>query len=631
MLGPVTTHTTTDAAGDFRSAELPEGPWLIAPRAPSIASAPLSESDGLEVLAVAAGAPPSLLRRFACDASGNGRVSAYDAALVLRYVRGMAAALPAWQRCNATSLFFPDVAAAPGMTLSNPFVTSAFCQPGSISVAQGVVPPEGFDFSAVTIGDCDGSGPPPTASPSATTSPIPTATPTRTPTGTAIPTSTSTATRTRTPTVTVTFTPTLTPPPSPSATASATATPTSVVAGTPTPPVDPVACAASASWSPESPTTLYTHSGGEVWLSEAIPTDTGWGIFWLRRDPDLLDKARLYYAHVGFAGEVQVAPIHLRDIGFLPWRRRYYIAAWHEDHFGLLIAEGSTLSYLNLAKDGSLSGQRTVGPRLFNSSLYGQQSDGDMISYPGGFGVIIEGNCSGHLCSYGFRLGADGTPTSSVYNLVDFDYTHQFDPRIAFDGTGFTLLSVKDGGISVAGVVTKYMSSTGSPGSRARVVPSKEYYWDEWPDLAWNGDHLAAIWTENTGRDHGTPWRMRFASFRRNTSGSTTLGENILEVLPGVSRVRHWTTQLHSLGATWFGQYTRFVEGPDFTAVYRWLNDDGETLGLFEPFTVNTDALGSSVHPSPDAGGRMAIVRGDQAGGDIRILLQLAEPPSCGD
>jgi len=384
-------------------------------------------------------------------------------------------------------------------------------------------------------------------------------------------------------------------------------------------------------WHLDPPSTLFTHQSGEVWLTEAIPTDTGWGVFWLRRDPGATSPARLYYAHVGFAGEVQVGPLHLRDVNFLQWRRRYYITAWHQDHFGLLIADGSILSYFNLSKAGVLSGQRTVGPQLFNSALYGQQSDGDMVSYPGGFGVIIEGNCSGHLCSYGFRLGPDGTPTSSVYNLVDFDFTHQFDPRIAFDGNGFALLSVKDGGISVAGVVTKYMTTTGAPSSRARVVPNKEYYWDEWTDVAWNGDHFAAIWTENTGRDHNTPWRMRFASFRRNSSSSTTLGEDIIEVLPGISRVRHWTTQLHSLGATWLGQYTRFVDGPNATAVYRWLNDQGEVLGTLEPFTVNTDALGSNVHPSPDAAGRIAITRAFQEGSEIRVLFQLLDRPTCGE
>jgi len=628
LQGPATTTAVTQGAGDYEAHGLPLGTYLIAPRQAAESTPSLDVADGMRMLAAAVGAVPlSAAEVLACDVTGNGSVSALDAALTFRYVLGLIPTLPAWQTCGSPSIYIPTTVAAPGIIINPPVVSPSQCSSGSISTTLGNAPSSGYDFTAVRIGDCNGNWQPPTpavtftptATPSPTLTSTPTQTPTLTPTGTATPLSTNTVTPTRTSTATPTRTTTITPTQS--------AGPT----GTATAPPDPAACAASAIWNLDPPSTLFTHQSGEVWLTEAIPTDTGWGVFWLRREPGAASPARLYYAHVGFAGEVQVGPLHVRDINFLQWRRRYYLTAWHQDHFGLLIADGSILSYFNLSKTGALSGQRTVGPQLFNSALYGQQSDGDIVSYPGGFGVIIEGDCSGHLCSYGFRLGPDGTPTSSVFNLVDFDFTHQFDPRIAFDGNGFALLSVKDGSISVAGVVTKYMTTTGSPSSRARVVPNKEYYWDEWPDVAWNGDHFAAIWTENSGRDHNTPWRMRFASFRRNASTSTTLGEAIVEVLPGISRVRHWTTQLHSLGATWLGQYTRYVDGPNATAVYRWLNDQGEVLGTLEPFIVNTDALGASVHPSANADGRIAITRAFQDGSEIRVLFQLLDRPTCGD
>ena len=646
LVGPVSAAATTLADGSYAATHLPAGSWLIAPRRATAVAPELEVSDGLRMLAVAAGTVSlDAAERLACDVTGNGKVTALDAALTMRYALGMIPSLPAWETCQSPQIFIPDVAPETGLNVSMPFISPSVCQSGWLSIAETLVPAAGLDFAAVIIGDCDGSWQPPapqptatvtqtstppaSATPSRSTTPSPTATRTYTPSQT--PTRSATPSPTRTPSATPSTPPTSTPSQSatPTSTPTATATSPPAPSGTATVPPDAAACAASAVWNLGAPQTLHTHENGEVWLTEAVPTDTGWGLFWLRRESASLNVVRLYYAHVGFSGEMQVAPVHLRDINFLQWRRRYYLSAWHADHFGLLIADGSTLSYFNLSKAGTLTGQRTVGPQLFNSSLYGHQADGDMISYPGGFGVIIEGNCSGHLCSYAFRLGADGTPTSSVYNLVDFDGTHQFDPRIAFDGTGFALLSVKDGGISTAGVVTKYMTATGSPGSRARVVPNKEYFWDEWTDVAWNGDHFAAIWTENTGRDHNTPWRMRFASFRRDASSSTTLGENIIEVLPSISRIRHWTTQLHSLGATWLGQYTRFVDGPNFAAVYRWLNDDGEVLGTFEPFVANTDALGSNVHPSPAAGGKIAIVRGFQDGSAIKILFQLLDRPTC--
>lgn len=660
--GVSTTAVTTQGTGDFLALGLPLGTWRIEPRQTSETSPSLDVADGLKMLAAAAGALPlSAAERFACDVTGNGTVSALDAALTLRYVLGAIPTLPAWQACGSPTIFLPSTTHTVGVTVFQPLLTPSLCTSGAISATLNSAPWSGYDFTAVRIGDCDGTWQPPAPLPTSTPTrtPSPSLTPTRTLSPSLTPTLAPTATPSRTPTPSPSFTPTRTPSPNftstrtaspsltptrtPSPSLTPTVTPTATPTQTPTPTQpatpgstatalpDPTACAAPAVWNLAPPSTLFTHQNGEVWLTEAIPTDTGWGVFWLRRDADAPSLVRLYYAHVGFAGEVQVGPLHLRNMNSLQWRRRYYITAWHQDHFGMLIAEGSTLYYYNLSKAGVLSGQRTVGPTLFNSALYGQESDGDMVSYPGGFGVIIEGNCSGHLCAYGFRLAADGTPTSSVYNLVDFDYTHQFDPRIAFDGAGFALLSVKDGGISVAGVVTKYMTTTGSPSSRARVVPTKEYYWDEWPDVAWNGDHFAALWTENSGRDHNTPWRMRFGSFRRNSSGSTPLGEAIIEVLPGISRVRHWTTQVHSLGATWLAQYTRYVDGPNATAVYRWLNDQGEILGTLEPFLVNTDALASNVHPSPDAAGRIAITRALQEGSEIEVLFQLLDRPTCGE
>ena len=48
----------------------------------------------------------------------------------------------------------------------------------------------------------------------------------------------------------------------------------------------------------------------------------------------------------------------------------------------------------------------------------------------------IEGDCGGHSCSYAFRLGPNGDVTGGVKNLVDFDVTHQFWPRVAHDGSG---------------------------------------------------------------------------------------------------------------------------------------------------------------------------------------------------
>jgi hypothetical protein len=363
-------------------------------------------------------------------------------------------------------------------------------------------------------------------------------------------------------------------------------------------------------------------------MTRVVPTDFGWGLFWTRAEPTSPLTARLYYAHVGFDGQVTAGPMLLRSIARLIYRGRYYLAAWHTDHFGLLIADQSTLYHYTLSLQGALSGPRAVGPVLFNSTVYGQEADGDMDAYPGGFVVAIEGECAGHLCSYAFRLAPDGQQISATYNLVDFDYTHQFQPRVAFNGTDSAILSVKDLDIPGGGVVTKYLRTAGNLSQRAKVVPSKEYLWDELPDIAWNGDHFGAVWTENSGRDHALPWQIHFASFQRTYTSGTLIGDRVLDVHSPKSQWR-WGTQIHPLGADWLVQYLRGQPSADPLAVYHLVSDQGDVLATLTPFTMNADALGSSMHFSPEANGQVAVARGYYESGAAKIVLQFVGAPVC--
>jgi hypothetical protein len=374
---------------------------------------------------------------------------------------------------------------------------------------------------------------------------------------------------------------------------------------------------------------ILTHQGGEVWLTKVVPTDFGWGIFWLRAEPNATQTARLYYAHVNFNGVLTNGPLWLRDIPRLPYRGRYYLVAWHDDHFGLLIADQSTLYYFNLSLDGVLSGQRAVGPVLFNYIQYGQEADGDFDSYPGGFVGVIEGDCVGHLCSYAFKLAADGTPITQNYNLVDFDFTHQFQPRAAFDGIGFTILSVKDIDIFNGGVGTKYLKATGIPSTAAKVVPTKEYYWDELPDIDWNGDHYGAVWTENAGRDWAKPWQIHFASFRRTSTTSTFVADQVLDSEFPKSQWR-WGTQIHAHGVDWLVQYLLGQPNGDPLAVYQLVNDQGQVLARTTPFSMNADALGSATHFRSEAAANVGIARGSfDAASTAHITFQFLGAPSC--
>jgi len=364
-----------------------------------------------------------------------------------------------------------------------------------------------------------------------------------------------------------------------------------------------------------------------------VPTDRGWGVFWLREDPGASNLARVYYAHVGFDGGIEIGPLLLQvNIPRIPWRGRYYNVAWNGDHYGLIVAVRATLYYYDLSFEGALSGGRAVGPPLFVSSIYDQEADSDLAAFPGGFAGVIEGDCMGHSCSYAFRLGPHGEPLGSVYNLVDFDYTHQFWPRVAYDGIGFAVISVKDS-VSTGGVVTKYIPGTwGSPSARAKVVPSKDYLWDEYPALAWNGERYGAVWTEvNQRPPSGQPpaaWQIHFAAFRRTISASITLADRVLDARANKSPFR-WTTQVHPVAGDWAVHYSAWQPQGEPLAVFEYVDGAGSTQARLIPFTLSADALGSSLQRGGPQPGRIGIARGDSRDGVSTVTFFTLDPPRC--
>jgi hypothetical protein len=666
LQGQAPASVVTDTAGQFALNALAGDNCSIQPGKRGDAGTAITAADA----AVALGAAVGLItldagQRMACDVSGDGQISAVDAVLILEYRVGLITSFPVADACQSDWVFVPVPATMPNQTSVPPQPGRNACQPGAIDWQSLSGEAAQQDFSAALFGDCNSTWqatgvPPPTATPTvAVGTPLPTATksrtptltptvppthtPTRTPSATRTPTpvpptptwtATRTPTTTRTPTLTRTATPTVTvtysatPTRTPTFTRTPTVTQTFTATSTPSPTATPT-CPGAVQWGPSDPVEIMTHQGGEVWLTKVVPTDFGWGLFWLRGEPDVPQTVRLYYAHVSFAGALTNGPMLLRNITRLPYRGRYYLAAWHSDHFGLLIAESSTLYYYNLSLDGVLTGARTVGPVLFNIIEYGQEADGDLDSYPGGFLCVIEGNCVGHLCSYAFRLAADGTPTTQVYNIVDFDYTHQFQPRAAFDGVGFTILSVKDIDIFYGGVGTKYLRTTGSPSTAAKVVPTKQYFWDELPDVDWNGDHYGAVWTENASRDWAQPWQIHFATFRRTYTSSTFIADRVLDTEFPKSQWR-WATQIHARGADWLVQYSLSQANGDPLAVYKLVTDQGAVLASMTPFTMNADALGSAAHFRSEAGGNIAITRGYfDAARTAHVVFQQLGSPTC--
>ncbi|MBI5517346.1 MAG: hypothetical protein HY909_26470 [Deltaproteobacteria bacterium] len=393
-------------------------------------------------------------------------------------------------------------------------------------------------------------------------------------------------------------------------------------------------CATASRWALGAPAEVGAFTGGGVSLVRAVATPSGWGLFWQRDEPSAPRRVRVFFAAVDARGAVTAGPVQLVELPRLDSRTQYYSAAWSGDRFGLLVHDNTAVAFYTVTPSGALGPRVSAGPRLMVSTVYSSEARGQLTGWPGGFLGVLEGDCAGHSCAYAFRLGPTGAPMGSVQNLVDMDFTHQFWPVAAFDGAGFAILSVKDVTIPRGGVTTRYLSSTGALSSpNVKVVPMKEYLWDENPDLAWSGTHFGALWTEVTARPpSGRPpvsWQVHFATFRRGASASTLLRDRVLEVT--TERAGHgFSTQLHAVGCDWLAQYARWRPGAEPQVVFQWLDDAGAVRATLTPFTQGADALGSSPALAPAARGSVGVARGARDGDRWRLLFHLLEPPSCG-
>ncbi len=664
------TSTITDANGAYAVTDTGDGSGAIEPAKSGDTNGAISSLDATYIMQSVVGMRDlSPMQRLACDVTGDGTVSALDAARILQLIAGLRSSLPAAAACGSDWLFVPAAGPMSGQQLVQPEV-SPLCSPGAIGFSGLQSPADAQDFVAVLLGDCTGNwqairSPTPTETPNSTrtptASPTPSGTATRTGTPAATNTSTRTATTSATPsrTGTATLTPTLVPTitstraPFPTPTASrtvaytrtatstftATITPTGTATRTgtrtitPTPtqtssPTRTPTCAHGLAWDVSAPLLVDSQSGGDLWLAKTVPTDFGWGIFWLRDDPGASHVARLYYAHVDFSGAITDGPLAVLDIPKIDFRGHYYFAAWNQGHYGLTISNQDTLFYYNMSLAGVLSGRTVVPVPLFLSAIYDQESDGELIAFPGGFLGVVEGACDDHSCSFAYKLDTNGVSTLSPINLVDYDFTHQFYPRAAYDGSGFALLSVKDIDIFNGGVTSKYLSSSNILSSNAKVVPTKQYLWDEFPDIAFNGDHFAALWTENSARSDTAPWQIHFATFRRTKTASTYIADRVLDVDAQKTNQR-WTTQTHAVGGSWVAQYASRAADGSLVAVYDLLGDDAQTNFEIQPFPLTADALGSSPHYVAGHVGELGIARGSNLQQGSEITFQTLPPPAC--
>lgn len=148
--------TQTNAEGEYQLAVLPALLTLSASRSDSPPTS-LDATDAATALAIAAGlSAADAEQSLACDVSGNGRVSGFDAALILQLVVGAIEHSPLANRCGSDWIFVPSAEPVPNQLEILPLITVGSCSNGAISYLPLLGSIANQDFSAVPIGDCAG-------------------------------------------------------------------------------------------------------------------------------------------------------------------------------------------------------------------------------------------------------------------------------------------------------------------------------------------------------------------------------------------------------------------------------------------------------------------------------------------
>jgi hypothetical protein len=374
---------------------------------------------------------------------------------------------------------------------------------------------------------------------------------------------------------------------------------------------------------------------GRAHVLTVVPSSIGWGLFWLRdRTENTLDiqlPSTLYYAHAGFDGALTAGPIPLVDIRRHD-REPLYLVAFREDHFGLLVNElvGSDLLtkttyqyYHDLALDGTLSPR--VGP--IRTDLGYSGGIGDMIPYLDGFLVAVETVCQGrHQCSFGFKLADHGVSRGPDLRIVEFDGTHSFAPHLAYDGQGVAIVSWKDA--LSTGVVSQYLPDPGTFLYPSRsIVPNKGSLNDNNPRVAWNGERFAAVWREleSLNPPGSSRWRMRMATFRRNSSTSTLLTDRFLEpnyaIDSSIARSLNFTTDISPTSDGWVVSFSRGRPSGEAEAVIQHLDAEGNERASWVVATLDDYAFATRGHFIPGRDRNVGVLTSHRSANGVDVLF----------
>jgi hypothetical protein len=151
------TTATTDS-GSYAFDDVSTGVWQIAPQGMTGGGQAVSALDAAYVLqAVVGNRTLTPTQQLACDVTGDGSISSFDAARILQYSVGGIAALPVTTSCESAWLFIPAVQTGESRQGVPPSVSTGQCQNGKILHDPLSDKVENQDFDAIRIGDCTGN------------------------------------------------------------------------------------------------------------------------------------------------------------------------------------------------------------------------------------------------------------------------------------------------------------------------------------------------------------------------------------------------------------------------------------------------------------------------------------------
>jgi hypothetical protein len=153
-----TLATTTDGLGQFVFTGVAAGAWRLEPQKQGDLRDGVSSLDAGYVLQAVSGLRTlDPVAALACDVTGDGTLSALDAALILQFDVGLIDRFPVAQSCGSDWVFVPQPLSAPAQQLIFPQSSDAGCQSGRIlfQALQSDVAQQ--DFAAALIGDCTGN------------------------------------------------------------------------------------------------------------------------------------------------------------------------------------------------------------------------------------------------------------------------------------------------------------------------------------------------------------------------------------------------------------------------------------------------------------------------------------------